>query len=90
MSAASTVTVTPRPLPVHGTSPTPETWMDWADLLRAEYSEMPGLSLSARQVERLWNLEPVWTTTLLSHLVETGFLLRTSRGTYVRADTAWR
>lgn len=90
MSASSAVTIgAPSP---HGryACPTPETWMDWADLIRAEYAEMPGLSLNAPQVERLWHLEPAWATALLSHLVETHFLLRTPRGTYVRADTTWR
>ena len=30
---------------------------DWTNLIRAEYYEMPGLSLTERQVERLWRLD---------------------------------
>lgn len=62
-----------------------DTWMDFANLIRAEYSEMPGLSLNAAQVQRLWNLDPTSTSVLLTHLVDTGFLRCTPRGTYLRA-----
>lgn len=62
-----------------------ETWVDYANLVRAEYSEMPGLSLSAAQVQRLWNLDPKSTSRLLTHLVRTGFLCCTPKGTYRRA-----
>jgi hypothetical protein len=32
---------------------------DWLMLVRAEYVEMPGLSLTKPQVERLWGLDAV-------------------------------
>jgi hypothetical protein len=63
-------------------------WVDWANLIRAEYSEIPGLSLSLPQVERLWNLDAGAAKLLVGHLVSCGFLHCTPRGIYVRADLA--
>jgi len=59
---------------------------DWMDLIRAEYLEMPGLSLTEAQFERLWNLTPALAETLLQELQRACFLRRTRKGTYVRAD----
>ena len=53
--------------------------------VRGEYLEMPGLSLTERQAQRLWHLEPEACQLLLRALVESGFLRRTPRGGYVRA-----
>ena len=58
---------------------------DRVHLIRAEYGEMPGLSLTLSQVERLWDLSPDTAETLLWELQRTQFL-RTPKGTYVRAD----
>ena len=56
--------------------------------VRAEYLEMPGLSLTEKQAQRLWHLEAEACRRLLSVLVESGFLRRTSHGGYVRADSS--
>ena len=54
-------------------------------LIRAEYLEMPGLSLTPRQAARLWG-EPVPTVEgLLTTLAGDGFLVRSPRGAYRRA-----
>jgi hypothetical protein len=53
--------------------------------VRGEYLEMPGLSLTERQAQRLWHLEPEACRLLLKALVESGFLRQTPRGGYVRA-----
>jgi len=58
----------------------------WLRLMRAEYVEIPGLSLTEPQVRRLWGLDTLMATALLSALLDVGFLRRTGRGTYVRAD----
>ena len=58
---------------------------DWLMLVRAEYVEMPGLSLTKPQVERLWGLDAVVSEALLAALVDVKFLRRTVRDTYVRA-----
>lgn len=56
------------------------------DLIRAEYFEMPGLSLTLNQVERLWSLDQEMADTVLHELQRLSFLRRTDKGTYVRAD----
>jgi len=56
------------------------------NLIRTEYIEMPGLSLTEPQVERLWDLTPDIATILLRELERVHFLRLTNRGTYVRAD----
>ncbi len=61
---------------------------DWLTLVRAEYLEIPGLSLTKPQVERLWGLDPVTCEALLAALVDIKFLRRTVREAYVRADGA--
>jgi hypothetical protein len=53
--------------------------------VRGEYLEMPGLSLTERQAERLWHLEPEVCHSLFKALVDSGFLRQTPRGGYVRA-----
>ena len=59
---------------------------DWLMLVRAEYVEMPGLSLTKPQVERLWGLDAVVSEALLAALVDVKFLRRTVRDRYVRAS----
>ena len=52
--------------------------------VRAEYLEMPGLCLTIRQVQRLWGLETGTCEALLKSLIDSGFLVRTDRGLFVR------
>jgi hypothetical protein len=59
---------------------------DWMNLIRAEYLEMPGLSLTGSQFERMWNLTPDFAEILLQELLRVCFLRLTKKGTYVRAD----
>ena len=59
---------------------------EWITVIRSEYLEMPGLHLTGRQAQRLWNLDPVTCEALLTALVETRFLRRTPAGAYARAD----
>ena len=60
--------------------------VDWLQLIRGEYLEIPGLRLTKAQVERLWNLDDVMSTALLATLVDAKFLKRSYRDMYVRAD----
>jgi hypothetical protein len=62
---------------------------DWLMLIRAEYLEIPGLSLTKPQVERLWGLDAVTAQAVLAALVDVKFLRRTISDAYVRADGAW-
>jgi hypothetical protein len=67
--------------------PTADTHLtDWLQLIRAEYLESPGLSLTERQVQRLWNLDHVTAEAVLAALVDMKFLRCTRRQAYVRAD----
>lgn len=58
----------------------------WLTRVRGEYLDMPGLSLTERQAQRLWGLEPTACEALLASLLQAGFLRRTHEGGYVRAD----
>jgi hypothetical protein len=62
---------------------------DLAALMRAEYSEMPGLVLTTPQAARLWTAEPIACAQALESLVKSGFLRRVG-GTYMRADCGRR
>ena len=61
---------------------------DWLMLIRAEYLEIPGLSLTKPQVERLWGLDAVTSEALLAALVDVKFLRRTVGDSYVRSGGA--
>ena len=55
----------------------------WLQLIRAEYAEMPGLSLSKPQMQKLWGLDALVCDALLDALVSAHVLKRTVSGTYV-------
>jgi len=55
----------------------------WLARIQAEYREMPGLSLSPRQMQRLWGLDRTVCDALVDRLVAARFLRRTDEGTYV-------
>jgi hypothetical protein len=57
---------------------------DAAELMRMEYAEMPGLQLTFWQARRLWNLSEDLCQRVLSTLVASGYLVRTSDGRYRR------
>ncbi len=52
--------------------------------IRAEFLEMPGLTLTLPQASRLWGLTTPQAETLLSELIARGFLARDPRGSYRR------
>ena len=55
--------------------------------VRNEYLEMPGLSLTVSQAQRLWQLRPRDCELLLGALVDSGFLARTPAGAFVRSGS---
>ena len=62
----------------------------WESLLmriKGEYLEMPGLALTLQQAQRLWALDGQTCEAALFRLVQTGFLITTRAGTFVRAAT---
>ena len=61
------------------------------DLLRriqGEFLEMPGLRLTEPQARRLWNLDAISCSTVVSMLLDAGFLFKTSDGSLMRVDQA--
>jgi Fic family protein len=52
--------------------------------IRAEFLEMPGLTLTLPQAARLWGLTPSRAEALLTELVARGFLTRGSHDSYRR------
>lgn len=60
----------------------------WLARIRGEYLEMPGLSLTAVQAQRLWGLDGDACGLLLEALLQSGFLRRTTQGEYVRTSAA--
>ena len=62
--------------------------VDLTDVLqrvRAEYREMPGLRLTQRQAQRLWDLDSSTCEAVLEILESTGFLRRIFDQSYVLA-----
>jgi hypothetical protein len=53
--------------------------------IRSEYVEMPGLSLTTLQAQRLWSHPREECEVLLERLVDEGFLLRTPRGAFIKS-----
>jgi hypothetical protein len=54
--------------------------------LRSEFLEMPGMRLTARQVQRLCGVDERVCHIVLEALVDTQFLRRGADGTYARVD----
>ena len=62
-----------------------------ASLIRraqAEYLEMPGLCLTCQQAQRLWGLDEARCSAVLSALTESGFLIETRAGQFIRGSSA--
>jgi hypothetical protein len=59
----------------------------WLQMMRAEYLEIPGLSLTKSQAQRLWGLDGPTCDALLDLMVQTRFLRRTENALYVLAET---
>jgi hypothetical protein len=60
----------------------------WLELIQAEYREMPDLSLSKTQMQRLWGLDPFVCDALVEALVAARVLRRTANGNYTTRRTA--
>ena len=53
--------------------------------IESEYAEMPGMCVTAAQAQRLWGLDSITCSFVLTTLVERRVLRRTRRGTYVKS-----
>ena len=61
---------------------------DWMHVIRSEYLEIPGLSLTKPQARRLWGLDADTCDALMDGMVATNFLRRTLGDCYVRNDVS--
>jgi hypothetical protein len=59
---------------------------DDLDRVRAEYRQLPGLSLTKAQARRLWRLDEPTCDRLFDTLVETHFLWKAQNDCYVRPE----
>jgi hypothetical protein len=66
-----------------------EDFCDWVRLVQSEFAEMPGLHLSKRQAQRLWNLDAKSTDVIFSTLEASNFLRRMPNDVYMRADIGY-
>ena len=55
-----------------------------SSLVKAEYQEMPGLSLTLEQAQRLFGVELGLCRRVLSGLLDNGYLRKTPSGKYAR------
>ena len=56
--------------------------------IQGEFLEMPGLQLTCRQAQRLWNLDAVVCESLLAALVDVRFLVQTSDGLFIHRTSS--
>ena len=61
-------------------------YCDWLRIIQSEYLEMPGLHLSKRQAQRLWNLDADTADTVFEALEAARVLRRMPNEIYIRAD----
>lgn len=54
--------------------------------IKGHYLEMPGLSLTPKQAQRLYGLEPAVCEVLFEALEDARFLRRRANGTFVRCE----
>jgi hypothetical protein len=56
--------------------------------IRDEYLDLPGLSLTLEQMQRLFRLDALTCESVTAALVDLSFLARNCHGRYVRRDRA--
>lgn len=88
---SNTETVFPTPHSVAVRTPSGLLVADTFDALvrraQNEYLEMPGLSLTLAQAQRLWGLRRTDCEELFTALVDARFLMRTAGGVFLRANS---
>ena len=62
--------------------------VNWAQRVRGEYLDMPGLVLTQAQMQRLFGIGAGECESVIDELVKTGFLRPTSSKSYVMSGSA--
>ena len=57
--------------------------LECLDMVKAEYRDMPGLSLTKAQMQRMWGLDAYLCEALIDALVSARFIRRSANGGYV-------
>ena len=60
------------------------TTRDLSRRIQAEYAEMPGLSVTLAQAQRLWAVDRKTCESVLMALTARGFLRKTTKGRFIR------
>jgi hypothetical protein len=60
--------------------------LEWLQIVRSEYLELPGLHLTRAQMQRLWGFDELTCDDTLNALVSVSFLKKTARGGYILAE----
>jgi DNA-binding MarR family transcriptional regulator len=66
--------------------PSGESFTRTVERIRAEFMEMPGLTLTVAQAARLWALDVALCSAALRTLEDARFLVRTRHSAFARAD----
>jgi hypothetical protein len=80
-----TETTEAHPLPAKGS---PIAIEELLRRVQGEFLEMPGLRVTEAQACRLWGLDTVMCSALLSALIDARFLFRTRDGAFMRMEHA--
>ena len=67
-------------------SQTPDALAHAIQRVKAEFLEMPGLTLTVAQASRLWALDAGFCMAVLGALEEARFLVRTRHSAFARSD----
>jgi hypothetical protein len=71
-------------------APRQQSLEEWTVIVRGEYDESPGLSLTRGEVQRWWSMDSTVCDAVLEHLTKTGFLRQTARRHLFVRDEGWR
>jgi hypothetical protein len=70
--------------PLYSSRPT--AFAELLQRVKAEFMEMPGLTLTYDQAVKLWGCHPVVCREVLETLIQTRFLVRTRRAAFARGE----
>ena len=62
-----------------------KTLQEWMRRIQAEFREMPGLSVTLPQAQRLWCIDDATAMAVFRILTDRGVVRRTPRGQYIRS-----
>jgi hypothetical protein len=73
-------------IPAHHSDENADAFARAIQRVKAEFLEMPGLTLTVAQASRLWSLDASFCMAVLGALEEARFLVRTRHSAFARVD----